>query len=235
MRRASAGSAPRRCSTASAGFNGKPVGPPEERGLPGRAFDCQHANLRRDAAASGEAARLAARGEDAVARDDDGERISPEGLADRAGRAGRADPRRDLAVRERRARTDPARLDVNALVERRHALHVELHGREVARLAAQQRPDAVDGVPRGRRRPPLARLGESSCHPRARRVVVALRQPDAGHALLAPGDTAAADRRIEEREPLLRHDRDVSLPSPSRLLRGLPRQATEDLTLLSAS
>ena len=64
-----------------------------------------------------------------MARHDDRERVAPERLPDGARRAGRAEPRRDLAVRERRARRNGARHLVDAAMERRHALHVERDGR----------------------------------------------------------------------------------------------------------
>ena len=105
-----------------------------------------------------EAAGLAARGEHSMARNDDRERVSPERLPDRARRAGRADARGDLAVRERRTRPDRARRFVDAAMKRRHALHVERHRREIARLAAKERADA--------RRSRAARAAEATPHAR---------------------------------------------------------------------
>src|SRR5439155_82390 len=68
-------------------------------------------------------------------------------------RVGRAEPSRDLAVRERRARRDGARDLVDPTIERRHAIQVERDGGEVARLAAQERDDTVDrALDVGRRR-----------------------------------------------------------------------------------
>src|SRR5439155_5301892 len=118
----------------------------EELALPVgvRAFDREEPELRRDAAVGGEAAGLAAGGEHAMARHHDREWVSPERLAHGAGQAARAEPRRDVAVRERRTRRNGTRHLVDAAVERRHAIHVEHDGREIARLAAEERRDAVD-------------------------------------------------------------------------------------------
>ena len=72
----------------------------EERELTGRpgAFDGEHAELGRDAAARREAPRHAARREHAVARHDDREGVLSEGLSHRAGQALVAEARRHLAV-----------------------------------------------------------------------------------------------------------------------------------------
>ena len=50
--------------------------------------------------------------------------------------------------------------------------------------------------------------------PRARGVVVALRQLNGDDAAVAPCDTARANRRLEEREALCVHDIEPRVPSP---------------------
>ena len=126
-----------------------------------RAFDREQAELRRDATIRGEAADLAAGREHAMARHDDRERVSPECLPYGARRAGRAEPRRDLAVRERRARRNGARHLVNAAVKRRHAIHVERDRGQIAGLAAEERDDAVERALHIGRRRHLTRVGKS--------------------------------------------------------------------------
>jgi hypothetical protein len=64
---------------------------------PSGALDFEQAELGGDAAGGGKSAGLAAGGDDAMARHDDGERISPQRLADFACRAGIAEPGRDVA------------------------------------------------------------------------------------------------------------------------------------------
>ena len=112
-----------------------------------RTFDREQPELRRDAAVGGEAADLSPGREHAMARHDDRERVSPQGLAHGARRAGRAEPCRDVAVRERGTRRYRARDLVDAAVEGRHAAHVECDGGEIAGLAAQERADGVERAP----------------------------------------------------------------------------------------
>ena len=149
----------------------------------------------------GEAADLAAGGEHAMARHDDRERIAPERLPDGARRARRAEARRDVAVRKRRARRDGAGDLVDAAVERRHLVHVERDGGEIARLAAQQRDDAVDerAAPRAAVALRLRRETAAACAARVS-PLARLRELHAGDAALAPSDAATADRRVEERK-----------------------------------
>ncbi len=141
-----------------------------------------------------------------MARHDDRERVAPERLPHGARRAGRAEPRRDLAVRERRARRNGARDLVDAAVKRRHALHVERDGGEIARLAAEERDDAVERALHVGRRRRLARVGKSPQQARARLGLARLRELHADDAAPAPRDAASTDRRIEEREAVCRHD-----------------------------
>jgi hypothetical protein len=145
-----------------------------------RPFDRQHPQLRRDAAVGGEATQLTAGREHAMARHDDRKRVSSERLPDGARRAGRAEPRGDLAVRERRARQNRARDLVDAAVKRRHAIHVERDGGEIARLAAQQSNDAIDGALHVGWRRRLARVRKSREHACPRPGLARLRQLHAG-------------------------------------------------------
>src|SRR4051794_4258437 len=80
----------------------------EQRGLreAGSAFDLEHAALGGDAAWSREPVQRAVGGEDAVARDDDRERVAAQRGADGPGRGRRADRPRDLAVGRRLSRAD---------------------------------------------------------------------------------------------------------------------------------
>src|SRR5215470_15079197 len=109
-----------------------------------RAFDREQAQLGRHAAVGGEAAGLAAGREHAMARHDDWERVASERLPDVARQPTFAEPHRDLAVRERRARRNAARDLVDAAIELRQAIHVERGGGKIACFPAQQRDDAVD-------------------------------------------------------------------------------------------
>ena len=180
----------------------------EELGLPAdvRAFDREEPELRRDAAVGGEAAGLAAGGEHAMARHHDGEWVSPERLAHGAGQAPRAEVRRDVAVRERRARRNGPRHLVDAAVERQHALHVERDCREIARLTAEERRDAVDRALHVGWRRGFAGTRKSLEHARARLGLTRLRELHADDAASTPRDAASANRRIEEHEPVGRHD-----------------------------
>ena len=72
-----------------------------------------------------------------------------------------AEPRRDLAVGERLARRDGARHLVDPAMERRHAVHVERDRREVARLAVEQRDNAVERALHARRRRAFGRGRET--------------------------------------------------------------------------
>ena len=141
-----------------------------------------------------------------MARHDDRERVSPERLTHGAGRAGRAEPSRDLAVGERRTRRNGARDLVDAAVERGQALHVEPNAGEIARVPAEERDDSVEGTPHVGWRGHLAGAGKSPQEARARLSLVHLRELHADDPARAPRDAASANRRIEEREVVCRHD-----------------------------
>src|SRR5262249_6604835 len=141
----------------------------------------------------------------AMARHDDGERVSSERLPDVARETAFAEPRRDLPVRERRTRRNAARDLVDAAIEFRHAVHVERRGGKIARLPAQQRDDAVDPAPHVRRRQRLVRMRISPDETRAGPRLARLRQLHAGDAAPAPCDAALADIGIEERKAVCRH------------------------------
>src|SRR4029079_15710644 len=94
-----------------------------------------------------EAAGAAIGGEHAVTRHDDRNGIPSERLTNGACRIGLADAFRDLAVRERRSWLDRARHVVDAPMELRYrVVPVERDVGEIARLALEQRDDAVDRV-----------------------------------------------------------------------------------------
>ena len=170
-----------------------------------RALDREHAELRAGAAVGGEAAHLAAGGEHAMAGHDDRERVAAEGLADGACGARRAGACRDVAVGERGAGRDGPRYLVHAAVKRRHALHVERDPGEVAGSTAEERGDGVEGALHAGRGIALAGGGKPLQHARPRGRLRLFRQLHAGDAARPPGDPAAADRRVEERELPGRH------------------------------
>src|SRR5580765_1334256 len=96
-----------------------------------RSFDREKSELCRLAAIRGKAPGFAAGREDAVARDDDDERITAERLSDSACRPGVAEAGRDVAVRERGTRRDRPCQFVNPTMEVGHALHVERDERQI--------------------------------------------------------------------------------------------------------
>src|SRR5512144_3371728 len=133
-----------------------------------RAFDREQPKFCGDPAVGGEAARLAAGREHAVAWNDDRKWIAPQRLTHLPRQAGSAEPCRDLAVGERHARHDRACDLVNAAVEYRQAIHVERDRGEIARLPPQERDDGFDRVPHVGWRRCLARPRASPDEPRAR-------------------------------------------------------------------
>src|SRR5262249_47437985 len=117
------------------------------------ALDREETQLRRAAATGGDPAELPARGDDAMTRHDDGERIPSERTSDVTRRIAGAETGRDLAVRERGAGGNRARHLVHASVEVRHARHVERDAGQIHRLPAEQRTDTVEAhLHFGRRR-----------------------------------------------------------------------------------
>src|SRR5262249_20359159 len=76
---------------------------------------------------------------------------------------------------------------------------------EIHRLAADECDDAVDGALHLGRRRGLARRGKTPAHARSRARRVPLGQLHAENAVLAPGDGAASDGRIEQRETRFHH------------------------------
>ena len=136
---------------------------------------------------------------------DNWERVLPERLADRPRRAGRAEARGNLAVGQCRTWRNGANGGIDAPMELGHAIHVERDGREIARLAVEERGDAIDGPPDFRRRDALARRREPLQHPCPRLLFVCLRELQAGDAAITPSDAASPDRRVEKRETVGRH------------------------------
>ena len=81
-----------------------------------------------------------------MARHDDGERISAEGLSDSPRRTWYAKPLRDLPVGERLSRRYRARYIVDASIERRDTLHIQLDSREIAPLSSKVSRNGIDRV-----------------------------------------------------------------------------------------
>ena len=131
-------------------------------------LDGQKPGFRGQAAIGGEAARLPARRQDAVAGHHDGEGIAAERLAHRAGGARRADLRGHLAIRPGRTRRYGSRGLVDPPVELRHAVHLQRDTREVGGLALQQRHDGVQRLADPRRWRDFRRAGELARQPGAR-------------------------------------------------------------------
>ena len=92
------------------------------------AFDVEQAELGCDAPGCRETAKLAPRRHYAVARHDDRERILSQCHAHLARHAAIAKLRCNFAIGERRAKGDGSGDRIDALVELRHALHVERNG-----------------------------------------------------------------------------------------------------------
>src|SRR5262249_33530742 len=174
----------------------------------GRALDREETELRRDAAPGGEPAELPARGDDAMTRHDDGERIPSERTSDVTGRIARAETGRDLAVRERGRRGNRTRHLVHTAVEVRHARHVERDAGQIHRLSAEQRTDAVEDHLHVGRRGRFAHARNEAQDACASGTLAPLGQLDGDQTLGAPCDAALADRRIEQRELVCRHVRD---------------------------
>ena len=231
MTRASFGSTFFRCATAFRQSNAEAGVAVEELRLrhdgSRGALEREHAELGVDAAGRREAARLAAGREHAVTRHDDRERVPSERLPDRARRARGTDAGRDLAVRERRPGRDRARRFVHLAMERRHAVHVERDRRELDRLPVEQLPDGHDRALDARRRRRLARVGKALLHAEAGGAHASFGKLQPEHAALAPGDAAAADRGIEEREAGSRHGADPSSTTRGRNWRILRRLASD--------
>ena len=76
---------------------------------------------------------------------------------------------------------------------------------QIARLAAEQRDDVVDGALNIRGRRGAARRGKAPEHAAAGRVLAALRKLHAGDTALAPDDPTVAERRFEQCKGELSH------------------------------
>src|SRR5262249_2731462 len=180
----------------------------EERGriARARAFDREQRKLGRNATVGREASGPGAGRQHTMTRHDDGKWVSPERLADLARETAFAEPRGKLAVGERGACRNCARHFVNAAFEVPHAVHVEGNRGKVARLALEQCGDRLDRTLHMRRRRRLACLRISTHETRAGLRLARLRQLHTTDAARTPRDAAAADRRVEERKTVCRHD-----------------------------
>ena len=85
-------------------------------------------------------------------------------------------------------------------MERRHPIHVERYGREIARLAGKERDDLVDRTLDIGRQWRFASVRKPLEHTGASVVLTALRELHTDHATLAPRDAASPNRRIEQRK-----------------------------------
>ena len=148
-----------------------------------------------------------------MARHDDRERISPEGLPHRAGQAadrrGASPPRRRTACCPRGWRGRPRRRDDRTRgTPSSRARTPSSSPRPLASSAAMA---SMSPLYVGRRRR-LGRAGEPPPQASARLRVALLRKLGARDAALAPRDAAAADRGVEQREALHRRSRRHLIP-----------------------
>src|SRR6516162_2191180 len=141
-----------------------------------------------------------------MARHDDRERVAPERLPDGARRTRRAHSGGNVAIRQGHAWWYGPRSLIDTAVKARHPLHVERDGREIARLAAQQRHDAVDDTPHLRRRRSFPGSRKPLKHAGARFPLTRFRELDTGDATLTPRDATPADCRVKECEAARHHD-----------------------------
>ena len=143
---------------------------------------------------------LSAGREHAMTRDDDRNRIAAERLPDRACRRRIAKARGDFAVGQRRARRNRPRDLVDALMELRHAVHVERDEGKIRALAPHQSRHRVDDAPDIRR---TAAVSSAPGEPRPSRRRVAERSASGSRKpetpRVAPDDPARSDRGVEER------------------------------------
>src|SRR5262245_15622533 len=114
-----------------------------------------------------------------MAGHDDRKRVPTERLSDLARHIRDPEACRDRAIRERLASGNGPRHLVDAQMECRDLLRVERDRVEIARLAAEQRRDAVDRMLHVERRRQLARAWKSTAETRAGSVLAPLRQVDA--------------------------------------------------------
>jgi len=104
---------------------------------------------------------------------------------------------RDFTVGHRPASRNCPRDGIDALVERGRCLVVDDDIAQVARLAAQERGDAVDRCPRIHGRLRLLRAGEAAQEARTRRGTVRRGKLHAGEPAIAPDDAGNAEGRVE--------------------------------------
>src|SRR5271166_5590173 len=201
-----------------------------------RAFDAEQTQLGRDTAGRREAADLTAGRQHAMAWYDDRERILPHRFAHLARLTGVAKSRCDVAIGERGAGGDGARHRINALMELRHALHIECNGRKVARLSAQQGYDVVNRPLDVTRRRRFTCVRKPPLEARPRRAIGPFRQLDPDNAACVPRDSASPDCRIEECEFIYRHDAsEHSTDRGARTSRILPPHAKRGRPRLSGA
>ena len=162
------------------------------------AFQRQQPLLGDRAAESGEPAGLAAAGQHAMARDDDGYGIAPHGLADGARRTGVSGLPRQCAVGRRLAPADAAQRFVDAAVKGADAGEIELDAGEVDTLPRQVFLHSADRTRDLRRRLTFGGAGRTPAQPTLRRRPAGLRKLQPRDAVRAPGDADRTDGGVEQ-------------------------------------
>src|SRR6516225_7252205 len=152
-----------------------------------------------------------------MAGHDDRERVTPERLPDSARRTWIADSCGDVAIRQCHSRRDHAGSLVDAAVESRNLVHVELDGGKIVHLAAQQCDDAVDDTLHLQRRRSFPGSWKPPKHAGACFPLTRFRELDTGDATATPRDATAADRRVKECKAVRQHDAILTSQRPHDL------------------
>src|SRR5262245_49696791 len=135
-----------------------------------------------------------------MTRDDQGNRILPEGLSDLAREQLIAKLFGDLSVGQRRTRRDRACDDVDLAIERWQIVDIDRHVVQIALLAAQKCDNAIDCPLHMCRRLRFLRTGKASQQTRPCRRFRAVVNLHAGDTSRVPDNSARSDRGGEYRE-----------------------------------
>src|SRR5262249_17698683 len=141
----------------------------------------------------------------AVARHHDRTRVAAERLADVARQLDAAEFFRDVAIGHGLARRDFSRDVVDAAVEFRHAVEIEVDLEQVLRFPRGQLGHRADRVLHPGRRLAFRDVAVALVNTPAGLLFAAHRQLHAGNAALAPDHAAGADRGVENRKMLAGH------------------------------
>src|SRR5271167_1914896 len=170
-----------------------------------RSLNVQQLGLGEPGPVSGEASEAAVCGEDAVTRDDDGNGISGQGLADGASLGGAAHGSGQFAVGAGLAGRDPQRGFVDLTGKRCHLAEVQRNIPEVLKFAAQMPTDfpyRLGDCRRGRGGSVPSGLSRDARFGGFRSCFGKLEAGDgecaAGGPWLAPGDAAGAEWGVKE-------------------------------------